>query len=194
MKHISTTAVLGLLAQRPEENEIVDQLGAPHRDDLKLRVVTVRVASASDISIPAEMLDDLIRQAFVFEAASLDAEFRRVYRLTADGLEAARRRFETPVAAAPTMAWATRCRLCGGILLACACLPSASDVVESIRPDRPLHASSVFIAGVDLAPARHDHDPERHYPREPARIYAVAQESSASATVNIAFWPPRTTP
>ena len=69
----------------------MDELGAPHRDDLKLRTVSVKAADGRDIATVAgdaasQILDDLIRAKFVYEAVPLDRKYRRVYRLTPDGL------------------------------------------------------------------------------------------------------------
>jgi hypothetical protein len=68
----------------------VDDLSAPHRDDLKLRTVTVKATDGRKIMILGgdgpTVLDDLIRSRFVYEAVLLDEEYRRIYRLTPDGL------------------------------------------------------------------------------------------------------------
>jgi hypothetical protein len=37
-----------------------------------------------------QILDDLIRASFVYEAVPLDEKYRRIYRLTPDGLERGR--------------------------------------------------------------------------------------------------------
>jgi len=88
--NMGSTEILRLLAQQ-DGNYLLDELGAPHRDDLKLRMVTVKTADGRDIATVAgdaasQLLHDLIRAKFVYEAAPLDRKYRRVYRLTPDSL------------------------------------------------------------------------------------------------------------
>jgi hypothetical protein len=83
--------ILGLVAQQ-KGGYLLDELGAAHRDDLKLRTVTVKTADGCDIVTVAgdpasQIIDDLIRGGLVSEAAPLDEKYRRIYRLTPDGLE-----------------------------------------------------------------------------------------------------------
>ena len=61
----------------------MDELGVPHRDDLKLRTVTVKTAAGRNMATVAgdaasQILDDLIRAKFVYEAVALDRKYRRV--------------------------------------------------------------------------------------------------------------------
>ena len=69
---------------------LVDQLGCPHTD-LKARAITVYRANGQLVTIldgtgGGMILDDFIRASLVYEAEPLDEQFRRVYRLTPDGL------------------------------------------------------------------------------------------------------------
>jgi hypothetical protein len=86
--------VLALTAQQAGRY-LLDELGAPHRDDLKLRTVTVKTSEGRDVAqisgdASSEILDDLIRGRFVYEAVPLDEKYRRVYRLTPAGFERGR--------------------------------------------------------------------------------------------------------
>jgi len=87
---IWSTEILKLLAQQ-EGGYLSDQLGAPHRDDLKCRTITVRAADGREIAIlnndSQHILDDFIRARLVYEAVPLDEKYCRIYRLTPDGLE-----------------------------------------------------------------------------------------------------------
>jgi hypothetical protein len=70
---------------------LLDELGALHRDDLKLRTITVKAANGRDMFVlPGEggthILDDFIRASLVYQAVPLDDKYRRVYRLTPDGV------------------------------------------------------------------------------------------------------------
>jgi hypothetical protein len=56
----------------------LDELGAPHRDDLKLRTVTVKTADGRDEATisgdtASKILGELIRAKSVYEAVPLDA-------------------------------------------------------------------------------------------------------------------------
>ena len=69
---------------------LVDQLGCPHTD-LKARAIAVHRADGQLVTIldgvkGGLMLDDFIRASLIYEAEPLDEQFRRVYRLTPDGL------------------------------------------------------------------------------------------------------------
>lgn len=89
---IHSTEILKLLA-RQEDSYLLDELGAPHRDDLKRRTVTMRTTNGNDIAIldnGGQILDDFIRASLVYEAVPLDEKYRRIYRLTSDGLERAK--------------------------------------------------------------------------------------------------------
>jgi hypothetical protein len=85
-----STEILALLAQQ-EGSYLLDELGAPHRDDLKVRTMTVKTADGRDIAwvggdAGSQILNDLIRAGFVQEAVPLDEKYRRIYRLTPAGL------------------------------------------------------------------------------------------------------------
>jgi hypothetical protein len=89
---LRSTEVLRLLAE-DGGGSLVDQLGAPHTD-IKLRTLTVkradgRVATILHGDSGAAVLRDFIEAGFVYESVPLDEEFRRVYRLTPDGLRTA---------------------------------------------------------------------------------------------------------
>ena len=84
-----STEILRLLAE-DGGGSLVDQLGAPHTD-IKLRTLTVkradgRVAAILPGDFGAAVLRDFIEARLVYEFVPLDEEFRRVYRLTPDGL------------------------------------------------------------------------------------------------------------
>jgi hypothetical protein len=86
---LHSTEILRLLAE-DGGGSLVDQLGAPHTD-IKLRTLTVkradgRVSTILPGDVGAAVLRDLIQASFVNESVPLDDEFRRVYRLTPDGL------------------------------------------------------------------------------------------------------------
>ena len=62
---MTSTEILARVTQQ-EGNYLLDELGSPHRDDLKLRTVTVKTAQGRDIALVSgdagsEILDDLIR-------------------------------------------------------------------------------------------------------------------------------------
>jgi hypothetical protein len=85
---LDSTDILRLLAE--DGGSLVDQLGAPHTD-IKLRTLTVkradgRVAAILPDDFGAAVLRDFIGAGLIYEAVPLDQEFRRVYRLTPDGL------------------------------------------------------------------------------------------------------------
>ena len=89
-----STEILALLAQH-EGRYLLDELGAPHRDDLKLRTMTVKTAHGHDIlsvsgDAGSQILGELIRAGLVYEAVPLDEKYTRVYHLTPDGLERAK--------------------------------------------------------------------------------------------------------
>jgi hypothetical protein len=86
---MGSTEILRLLAQQ-EGGYFLDELGAPHRDDLKLRTVTVKTADGRDEATisgdtASKILSELIRAKSVYEAVPLDEKYRRVYRLTPGG-------------------------------------------------------------------------------------------------------------
>jgi hypothetical protein len=88
---IRSTEILKLLAQQTD-NYLLDELGAPHRDDLKVRTMTVKTADGRDLVVfggaeGGKILDDFLRAGLVYEAVPLDDEYRRIYRLTPDGLK-----------------------------------------------------------------------------------------------------------
>lgn len=90
MTTISSGEILKLFADH-EGACLLDELGAPHRDDLKLRTITLKAADGRDILlIPGQgggqILDDFIRASLVYEAVPLDEKYRRVYRPTLDGI------------------------------------------------------------------------------------------------------------
>ena len=71
---------------------IPTKLGAPDRNDIKARTVTVKTADGRDIAwvggdAGSQILDDLIRAGLVYEAVPLDENYSRIYRLTPDGLK-----------------------------------------------------------------------------------------------------------
>jgi hypothetical protein len=86
---LRSTEILRLPAE-DGGGSLVDQLGAPHTN-IKLRTLTVKRADGHVATIlpgdfGAAVLRDLIQGSFVYESIPLDDEFRRVYRLTPDGL------------------------------------------------------------------------------------------------------------
>jgi hypothetical protein len=87
---IGSTEILAYLAHN-SGSYILDELGAPHRDDLKNRTVTLKTSDDHDFEIFSEggpkILDDFIRAGLVYEAVPLDDKYRRIYRLTPDGLK-----------------------------------------------------------------------------------------------------------
>jgi hypothetical protein len=86
---IRSTQILALMAANPD-SFLLDELGAPHRTDLKGRVVSLRFADGREIELLGssgiQILDDFLRARLVY-AGPLDAMFRRIYRLTPDGQE-----------------------------------------------------------------------------------------------------------
>lgn len=89
---MDSAGLLRALIEDEGGGSIVDQRGAPHTD-LKRRTITVKRADGSVVAVldaaGASLLDDFIRRRLVYEAVPLDAEYRRVYRLTPAGRECA---------------------------------------------------------------------------------------------------------
>jgi hypothetical protein len=84
-----STEILHLLAE-DGGGCLVYQAGAPFTDS-KLPTVTVKRADGCEIAVlpgqqGGQIIEDFVRASLIYEAVPLDDRFRRVYRLTPDGL------------------------------------------------------------------------------------------------------------